>query len=755
MAEICGDCRAERFTQCGAFLEGPAFDAAGNLWMVSVRSGDIHKVTPDGQCMTVANTGGIPAGLKFHKDGRLFGADAARGIFVLDPATGAIDDYVTEFQGQTFAGPNDLVFDKFGGIYFSDPGNGTAKSTLLSPTGVVYYVSPEPSKEVQRYAEGLAFPNGLALNASGRFLLIAESAAKRIVSIRRRAGPEQTLDSSVVFQLQGKPTADGIAFDVEGNLYIAHAGAGEVIVLDPDQFLIGTIALPPEAGRMPTNLAFHDGYLYVTEAGKNEVWRIAVKKQFVDHRERDDADELAAPDPIRGRITKSGIEVELDTVLQAPETARLTRAFPRRALIQLADAGDGTGKLYLADQNGIIWLVRNGVPAAEPFLDLRQNRGAALIVTNQQVGLRSFAFHPDFDRPGTPGYGKLYTATTETPASTSGAARLLKGPGTVVMHDVLTEWRVDPNDHDRVDPGSRREILRAEEPGKGHNLDLIAFNPTARPGEADYGKLYLGWGDGAYREGIPDPFRQAQNPATPLGSILRIDPLGNANDPYSVPADNPFLGKEGYLPETWAFGLRNPERFTWDPVTKKMLIADIGQEYVEEINLGLRGANYGWGIREGTFAIDPDDSSKIFKLPAGDAENGFTYPVAQYDHDEGDAVMGGIVYRGHALPELWGHYVFGDIVRGRVFHVPVDDLVPGRQAEIRELTLLDGGRETTLKQLVGNDQRVDLRLGTDETGELYLLTKQDGVVRAVRPTVAEAVVVQGHAGTTPDRQLKP
>jgi sugar lactone lactonase YvrE/glucose/arabinose dehydrogenase len=721
--------------------------------MVSVRSGDIHKVTSDGQCVTVANTGGIPAGLKFHKDGRLFGADAARGIFVLDPITGKISDYVTEFQGEAFAGPNDLVFDKLGGLYFTDPGNGLARSALLSPTGAVYYVSPEPSKEVQQYAGGLAFPNGLALNASERFLLIAESAAKRIVSIRRRPGPEQTLDSSVVFHLQGKPTADGIAFDVKGNLYIAHAGAGEVIVLDPDQFLVGSITLPPEAGRMPTNLAFYGGYLYVTEAAKNEVWRIAVKNQFVDHRESADAGELAAPDPIPSRITKSGIKVEVDAILLAPNARRFTKPFPRAALIQLTDAGDGTGKLYLADQNGVIWLIRTGVLAAAPFLDLRELRGSSLLVTSQQVGLRSFAFHPDFERPGTLGHGKLYTATTETTASATNSVKLLKGPGTVVMHDVLTEWRVDPNDPDHVDLNSRREILRAEEPGKGHNLDLIAFNPTARPGEPDYGKLYLGWGDGAFKEGIPDPFRQAQNPATPLGSILRIDPLASGDDPYSVPDDNPFLGRQGYLPETWAFGFRNPERFTWDPVTKKMLIADIGQEYIEEINLGLRGGNYGWGIREGTFAIDPEDARKLFRLPAHDAENSFTYPVAQYDHDEGDAIMGGFVYRGRAIPELWGHYIFGDIVRGRVFHVPIDDLVLGRQADIHELTLLDDGREVTLKQLVGNDQRVDLRFGIDGEGEIYLLSKQDGAVRAVRPTLMEALVVHGPTGPMPDRQL--
>jgi gluconolactonase len=225
----------------------------------------------------VANTGGSPRGLKFHKDGRLLGADPARGIFVLDPATGALSDYAREFQGERFAGPNDLVFDKQGGLYFTDPGSGPTRSSLLSPTGSIYYVSPEPAKEVRRLASGLAVPNGIALDASEQFLLIAESAAKRIISIRL-SGPGAPSFSSVVFYLQGAPTADGIAFDAEDNLYVAHARAGEVIVLDPDRLLVGTIVLPPEAGRMPTNLAFHGSYLYITEAAKNEVWRVEVKR---------------------------------------------------------------------------------------------------------------------------------------------------------------------------------------------------------------------------------------------------------------------------------------------------------------------------------------------------------------------------------------------------------------------------------------------------------------------------------------------
>jgi gluconolactonase len=274
LRDICEPCVAERFTRCGNFLEGPAFDAAGNLWMVSVESGDIHKVTPDGRCATVANTGGAPRGLAFHEDGRLFGADAERGIFVLDTATGALGDYVRGYQGQSLLGPNDLVFDEQGGLYFTDPGAGPTRSTVLAPAGAVYYVSPEPAREVRLLVGGLAYPNGVALAPSGRALALAESAAKRILAIGLSA-PGVASGSEVSAYLPG----DGLAIDAEGNLYVAQPRGGGIVVLDREGLVVGSITLPQEAGPTTTNLTFHAGHLYVTEARRNEVWRVAVKKQ--------------------------------------------------------------------------------------------------------------------------------------------------------------------------------------------------------------------------------------------------------------------------------------------------------------------------------------------------------------------------------------------------------------------------------------------------------------------------------------------
>jgi hypothetical protein len=186
-----------------------------------------------------------------------------------------------------------------------------------------------------------------------------------------------------------------------------------------------------------------------------------------------------------------------------------------------------------------------------------------------------------------------------------------------------------------------------------------------------------------------------------------------------------------------------------------MLISNIGQNKIEEIEIGLAGANYGWSEREGTFVFDPATPNVLFPLPADDASFGFTYPVAQYDHDEGNAVVGGFVYRGSLIPSLRGHYIFGDGVNGRIFHVPVDELVNGSQAEIAELVLLRGGVPTTLLALLGNDFRTDLRFGMDEAGEIYVLTKRDGMVRMLLPEPGSGVLLgAGVAGLSALARLR-
>jgi glucose/arabinose dehydrogenase len=349
-------------------------------------------------------------------------------------------------------------------------------------------------------------------------------------------------------------------------------------------------------------------------------------------------------------------------------------------------------------------------------------------------GIRTFAFHPDFSTPGTKGFGKFYTVHTESPGSTpdNRNVRIFAGPSENFHHqDVITEWTIDSEYPDRIDPDSRRELMRIEQPALSHNTGQVAFNPNTNPGDADHGMMYIAVGDGGYfPRSDKERQRRGQNTGMPFGTILRIDPLRNGTSPYSVPRDNPFVDDANFLPEIWAFGLRNPQRFGWDTGGDgKMLIADIGESNIEEINLGVPGANYGWSEREGTFVVSDDDKSVLFALPADEAPGRFTYPVAQYDHGDGIAIVGGFVYRGSWVPGLFGKYIFGDIVTGRIFYLDADDLVIGRQAVIHELTLLRNGVETTLLDILGRDRRADLRFGMGEDGEIYILTKRDGMIR--------------------------
>jgi glucose/arabinose dehydrogenase len=448
------------------------------------------------------------------------------------------------------------------------------------------------------------------------------------------------------------------------------------------------------------------------------------------------------PNPIPELILKSNISIEFEDFVTAPATAPTG---PRALINFLYHADDGSGRLFVNDSRGPIWVINDGVLDPEPFLDMREARAGAFDPSNTQKGLRSFAFHPDYETPGAAGFGKVYTIGTEKVGA--GAPVLNKGipAASVAFHDVVTEWEVDADDPSRIDVSTRREVVRIANWGPDHNSDQLMFNPNAAPGSADYGKLYITTGDGGNNPTLFDPYDQAQDPGAALGKVLRIDPLEQAGGaPYGIPADNPFRATAGALPEVWALGFRHPQNQSFDTGgAGRHIITDMGQKQIEEVNLALAGANYGWPLREGTFEGVLTDQSKLFTLPDDDASFGFTYPVAQYDHDDpsftntSKAVVGGFVYRGDAIPALVGHYIFGDLVNGTIYHVPVDQLRLGQQAEFRQLNLLVDGQPTTLLDLVGA-ARADLRFGQGPDGEIYVLTKQDGEIRLMAPVAGVA-----------------
>ena len=446
-------------------------------------------------------------------------------------------------------------------------------------------------------------------------------------------------------------------------------------------------------------------------------------------------------DPIPGKIARGDIVVEAVEFVRAPKTDDPSHppytndAYARVQSLQ--PVPDGSGRLALSDLRGVLYLAHDLGSPPQVYLDLR-----AMPVDfhphafPNESGLLGFAFHPDFAALGSAGYGKLYTAFSAGPDS--GRADYLDESGEN-QESVIYEWTADDHSADAFS-GSWREVLRVGQFGSWHNVGAIAFDSSVERGSDDYGLLYIGFGDGGGRN---DPRDHGQNTETPLAAVLRIDPLGGDGERgYGIPPGNPFADGDGGIPEIWAYGLRHPQQFSWD-ADGRMFLIDIGQDQVEEINLGVAGGNYGWRVREGMFAtahgVDADADGPVYPRPSD--ERDFIYPVAQYDHDEGFAIGGGFVYRGAAIPELWGKYLFADIVTGRVFYIETDALTPGEPTPIRELRLVLDGKEQPLIKVAGYPNpytdfktwRVDARLGVDGAGELYLLTKGDGWVRKLAP----------------------
>ena len=441
-------------------------------------------------------------------------------------------------------------------------------------------------------------------------------------------------------------------------------------------------------------------------------------------------------DPVPGPIPIGTASARVELIAQLPDSgpAHNPRARPMTLI------GDGTGRTFVADQNGYILQL---LPDGSTSVFLALTTASPLLANQGQQGLSSFAFHPDYHIPGADGFGKLYTSSSE-PLGT-GTPALPPPPGAPNSHDsVIYEWTVSA-DPDAADPSSRRELLRVVELYGDHNVGQIAFDPNLAPGHPDYGLLFIAMGDGGNvccpRPSV-DPWFQGQDNESYLGAMLRIDPLEPAGGggAYSIPGDNPFEsdGDPDTLGEIWAYGLRNPHRFSWDRGgAHAMLISDIGQANVEEINLGALGANYGWSEREGTYLVMHSNENDVFPLPGNDATLGYTYPVLQYDHDENDrAISGGYVQRGGLLGSaLDAHYIFGDLRSGRVFHAPVSTLDGSGQEAFEVLRLVDDADsvEKSLLEMIGGvgtpAPRADLRFGLDDAGRIYLLTKRDGSVR--------------------------
>jgi glucose/arabinose dehydrogenase len=330
----------------------------------------------------------------------------------------------------------------------------------------------------------------------------------------------------------------------------------------------------------------------------------------------------------------------------------------------LADPGDGSGRLLILEQPGRIQVYQNGAILPQPFLDVTDRVGS----TGNEQGLLGIALHPKYLSNG-----YFFVNYTD-----------LNGNTVIARFKVST----DPN---RADPASEKDLLHVQQPFPNHNGGSMVFGPD--------GLLYMGLGDGGSQG---DPHQNGQSLNTYLGKILRIDV--DHGDPYAIPADNPFA-KSGGLAEIWAYGLRNPWRFSFDRQTGDLYIADVGQDLYEEIDFlpagSKGGVDFGWNFREGLHAYkgSPPPGLKL------------TDPVYEYSHSVGGcSVTGGYVYHGSLHPELQGTYIYGDYCTGLVWGLKRDSSVAWQNS-----------------QLFATGLNIS-SFGEDHNGELYMLDLRDGGV---------------------------
>ena len=390
-----------------------------------------------------------------------------------------------------------------------------------------------------------------------------------------------------------------------------------------------------------------------------------------------------------------------------------------------------TNRLFILEQNGLMLVLENGILLPTPALDIQSRVSPPLNPASgfDERGLLGLAFHPGFADSGSPGFRTLYTYHSEAiPVGTTPTYPVPPIEGALNNYkNVIAEWKISAADPNVVDPASRREIISIGKNAGNHNGGTIAFGPD--------GYLYAAPGDGGNANddgpGHIEPGGNAQNLTTPLGKVLRIDPLhpsltpgsadaASSNGEYRIPVGNPFDGA-GEVPEIYAYGLRNPYRFAFDTgFTGDLILADVGQNNIEEINRIEIGGNYGWAVKEGTFLFNRSDGTIGANSPGAPA--GLIDPITgtmgtlQYDHGDGISITGGFVYRGSAIPELFGKYVFGDLaiqsgprIDGRLFYA---DLTTG---EIKEFLL---------PQFAGHqlpDQLTVHGFGEDGNRELYAM----------------------------------
>jgi glucose/sorbosone dehydrogenase len=471
--------------------------------------------------------------------------------------------------------------------------------------------------------------------------------------------------------------------------------------------------------------------------------------------------------PIPAPIVKRGLAVEVKDLLRLPDTRGIRPAdqdvspsgWARVSYVRdLPDgrrfANDSRGFLYRIDSNNRPQVYAN---VAEIFPNAVYNR--------LESGFIGFVFHPEFAKNGL-----FYTVHAERGPGNPKTPDFIP-PGytlkDVTYHNIITEWHAT-HPEANVFEGTRRELLREAHvvANLTHPMGAVEFNPTAKPGDADYGLLYTSGSDHGFSNGggpNASNYSQTQRLDSIITAILRFDPrspkvtggvkgLGD----YTIPMANKFAadGDPKTLGEIYAYGFRNAHRLSWD-TDGTMYASDIGMNNVEEINIVRNGGNYGWMKREGYWENGRSrggDLGELFPLPPdvlnGREKDGFIYPVAIFDHDEGRAVTDGFAYHGK-IAALRGKFVFGDIQSGRLFASDIaelkkaDDGIPQTVAPVEEIQLFlrdasSNRKNISFQELVDQTMgmkisRADLHISRTRDGELLITSRQDGTIRMLVP----------------------
>jgi glucose/arabinose dehydrogenase len=536
----------------------------------------------------------------------------------------------------------DIVADpESGTLYVSDAGDALGKG------GAVFSISPKGQVDLITDATrlpALHTPGALLLDCATH-LLLADSGTGDLHRIK-------LFDRSVEKVGGGLGAASGLARDTFGRVFAGDGKGGRVLAI-------------PRPNEKPVPLATgFEGIsdLCIDPSGK----RVLVA-------DRRAGTLTALPTQVPGAEVDDK-PLPLETAVAFPNLQwsgwkgedERGQPNPLRPLV-LTHAGDGSNRVFVATQQGVLHVFPNDQKATTTrvFLDIRER--VRYNDKENEEGLLGLAFHPDYKKTG-----EFFLFYTDKKAK---------------LQNVISRFRVSKTDPDVADPASEEELIRFSHKYWNHDGGTICFGPD--------GYLYIAVGDGGLAN---DPDENGQNLGTHLAKVLRIDV--NHKDEgkkYAIPKDNPFVDKVGAKPEIYAYGVRNPWRMAFDRKTGQFWLADVGQNLFEEIDLVVKGGNYGWNVREG---LHPFGAKGVGVRPD------VIDPIWEYYHDIGKSITGGPVYRGERLPELEGHYLYADYVSGRIWALKYGEkekrVVANRPIKDRSLPIMS--------------------FGEDERGEAYLLT---------------------------------